>query len=193
MNMFDFNPERVAQYEVDGWKAYYDHAWPKLLKLIVSLSQEQFHIPFPLSLLAAYYITRASIAWVPADHDLDKVRAYNNKFYRLARHFSGLSFDTQRIAALETQYWVDHRELVGNPDKTRFIDTLTELHSAIFGLYRDQARESAELRVMANNVLDTITGHTSTDPRRDWQVCEDYLRRCYKSIRTQLHSIKRQP
>ncbi len=54
---FKFNPERVAHFEVEGWKAHYDHAWFKLLGLVVALAQEQFHIPFPVSLLAAYYIT----------------------------------------------------------------------------------------------------------------------------------------
>jgi len=44
-----------------------------MLYLIVALCQEQFHIPFPQSLLAAYYTTRASIAWVPVDHNEEKV------------------------------------------------------------------------------------------------------------------------
>jgi len=37
---FQFNPEQVAHYEVEGWKAYYDHAWLKLLHLVVALAQE---------------------------------------------------------------------------------------------------------------------------------------------------------
>jgi hypothetical protein len=62
---YTLNPERVAYYEAAGWRAYYDHKWIKLLRLIVGLCQEQFGIPFPLSLLAGYYTTRASAAWVP--------------------------------------------------------------------------------------------------------------------------------
>jgi hypothetical protein len=44
------------------------------------------------------------------------------------------------------------------------------------------ARESAQLRVEANNVLDTITGKTSTDIERDWQRCKSLLEACYLSI-----------
>jgi hypothetical protein len=68
-------------------------------------------------------------------------------------------------------------------DKTEFIETMTDLHSAIFGISREQARESAELRVLANNTVDLITSKTSTDPESDWAKLEDYLRQCYQSIR----------
>jgi hypothetical protein len=54
-----FNPERIAYYEANGWRAYYDRKWLRLLRLIVALAQEEFRIPFPNSLLAAYYVTRA--------------------------------------------------------------------------------------------------------------------------------------
>lgn len=186
MAAFRFNPEQVAFCEVAGWRAYYDHNWFKLLRLVVALAQEQFHIPFPISLLAAYYITRASAAWVPANHDEAKIQAFNEKFYRIARRHSGLEFDPGRVAALETRYWDVHRRLSGKPDKTDFIDTMIDLHSAVFGISRGEARESAELRVLANNVLDTITSKQSPDPEADWKRCEDYLRQCYESIHTGL-------
>ncbi len=79
---FKLNPERVAYFEAAGWRAYYDHKWIKMLRLIVSLCQEQFRIPFPMSLLAGYYTTRASAAWVPVNHDEQKVLRYLEKFYQ---------------------------------------------------------------------------------------------------------------
>lgn len=179
---FQFNPNMVAKYEVEGWKAYYDHNWLRLLSLVVRLVQAQFRIPFPYSLLAAYYVTRASAAWVPKDHDQQKITAYLEKFYRLALRFSGLRFDARQVAMYEAEYWDAHRRLVGQADKTAFLNAMIALHAAIFQLTAEQARESAELRVEANNVLDTITGRTSTDPARDWLICEDLLRRCYTSL-----------
>jgi hypothetical protein len=178
---FKFNPDRVAYFEATGWRAYYERNWLKLLRLIVSLCQEQFRIPFPVSLLAAYYVTRASVAWVPVDHDEKVVQHFYQKFYELAQRYSGLKFDPVKVAALELRYNDDHRRLVGNPDKTEFIETMVQLHSAIFGLTPEQARESAELRVLANNTVDLITGKTSTDPEVDWIKLEGYLRDCYRS------------
>lgn len=185
---FRFDPDIVAKCEVEGWKAYYDHNWLLLLRLIVALTQAQFHIPFPQSLLAAYYITRASAAWVPKDHDEAMIRHFLERFYRLALRYSGLRFDPVQAAALEFDYWDAHRRLVGSPDKTDFRRAMTALHAVVFALTPEQARESADLRVEANNVLDTITGRTSPDPARDWLVCEDLLRRCYTSIRTLMQS-----
>ena len=150
----------------------------------MQLCQEQFRIPFPLSLLAAYYIVRASVAWVPLDHDEAVVRAFYERFYRLARRFSGLRFDPARVGRLELRYNDDHRRLVGNPDKGPFLQTMAELHAALFGIDLEAARESARWRVEACNVVDTITGKTSTDPERDWRLVEEHLQRCYRDIIT---------
>jgi hypothetical protein len=179
---FEFRPERVAYFEAAGWRAYYDRKWFRLLSLVVSLCQEQFRIPFPMSLVAAYYVTRASVAWVPLDHDIKLVNSYYEKFYRLARRYSGLTFDPKRVGELETEYNDVHRRLSGKPDKTEFIATMVKLHSAVFGLSPEQARESAELRVLANNTVDLITSKTSTDVEGDWTKLEEYLRQCYRSI-----------
>jgi hypothetical protein len=177
-----FEPDQVAHYEAAGWRAYYDRKWPKLLWLVVSLCQEEFSIPFPVSLVAAYYITRASIAWAPVDHDVRLVRRYYARFYRLARRYSGVTIDPWQVANLELRYNDVHRRLVGKPDKAEFVETMVGLHSAIFDLPAERARESAEWRVEANNTVDLISNHWSTDVEGDWAKVEDCLRHCYRSI-----------
>ena len=189
---FTFNPDRVAYFEAAGWRAYYEHRWFKMLRLIVGLCQEQFSIPFPMSLRAGYYTTRASAAWVPVEHDEQQILAYLEKFYRVARHYSGLKYEPSRVAVLELQYFDVHRRLSGNPEKDEFLQTLIDLHSAIFGLSADQARESAGWRLLAANTVDLITSNTSTDIEGDWAKLEEYLRRCYHSIQRELHKSQAQ-
>jgi len=189
---FTFNPDRVAYFEAAGWRAYYEHRWFKMLRLIVGLCQEQFSIPFPMSLRAGYYTTRASAAWVPVEHDEQQILAYLEKFYRVARHYSGLKYEPSRVAVLELQYFDVHRRLSGNPEKEEFLQTLIDLHSAIFGLSADQVRESAEWRLLAANTVDLITSNTSTDIEGDWAKLEEYLRRCYHSIQRELHKSEAQ-
>ena len=179
---YHLNPTRVAYFEAVGWRAYYEHNWPQVLRLIVGLCQEQFHIPFPLSLLAGYYTTRASIAWVPVDHNIQTVLTYLRKFYHIARRYSRLQFDVERVASLELQYFVVHRDISGQEDKTELIQTMADLHSTIFGITPAQARTSAELRVLAMNTVDLITSKKSLDPTSDWAKLEEYLRQCYTSI-----------
>src|SRR4051794_34664981 len=50
-----FDPDMVARLEASGWKAYYAHEWVRALLLLIRMAQEQFHIAFPKSLLAAFY------------------------------------------------------------------------------------------------------------------------------------------
>ena len=186
--LFEFNPDAVAFVEAAGWRAYYEHKWLKMLRLIMKLCQEEFHIPFPMSLLAAYHTIYASIAWVPVNHDERKVLRELEKFYRLARRYSGLIFDPTHVAALEFQYFDVHRRLVGQADKSELIQRLVSLHSAIFDLSGEQVRESAELRAKAADLVDMITGKTSTDVEGDWSRLEEDLRQCYRSIQRELKS-----
>jgi hypothetical protein len=185
---FQFDPDQVAYCEVAGWKAYYDHDWLKLLRLIVGLCQSQFRIPFPVSVLAACYTVRASVVWVPKVHDPGRIRWNLDRFYRIARRYSGLAFAPARAGALELAYWDIHRRLSGQPDKSEFVQIMTDLHAELFSLTPEQARESAERRVEANNILDTITSKQSADPAADWTRCEESLRQCYRSIQRQLAS-----
>jgi hypothetical protein len=186
MRQFEFNPERVARYEASGWRAYYDQDWFRLFQIVHALCQEEFHIPFPLSLVAAYHSIQASEAWAPIYHDTEEVRRQLERFYRLARRYSGLTFDPGQVAELELKTWVAHRELSGKPDKRRLISSMIELHSALFGLDPRQARESAQYRVLANTTVDLITNRTSSDPEADWAKLREYLRRAYVSISEEL-------
>ena len=179
---FTMNPERVAYFEAAGWRAYYDRKWLKMVWLIVRLCQEQFRIPFPMSLFAAYYTARASAAWVPVDHDERKVLNYLRKFYGVARRYAGLQFDVRRVAALELRYFEVHRRLSGQPEKEEFLQSLVDLHCALFGLTPEQARESAQWRLQAATTVDRITSKSSSDIEGDWANLEEDLRRGYRSI-----------
>lgn len=186
MSTFVLNPERIAKLEAGGWRAYYDRDWPTLLKLMVQLNQEQFHIPFPLSVVAAFHVARGSVAWAPVDNDPELVRKHFTRFYRMARRWSGLKISPRRAAELEVDYWIEHRRLVGNPDKEPFIQAMTALHAHLFDMPEERMRESAEWRVKANNTVDRITGKLSTDVEAEWKQLERELVECYRSIQREL-------
>lgn len=191
--MLSFDPDRVAYLEAEGWRAYYDRRWGRVLRLLVTLCQDEFQIPFPVSILAAYYATRAAVAWVPINHDARAVQAWYTRFYRLVRRYSGLTFDPVKAGALELEYNDVHRSLVGTADKAPFIDTMVRLHAELFGLTPEQARPSAEQRVLAANLVDRITGNISPNPAADWAEIHAALRRCYRSIQAQLPAAQAGP
>jgi hypothetical protein len=184
--MFEFDPDEVARLEAAGWRAYYDRDWFKLASVMVRLCRTQFHIPWPLAVVAAVHVARGSIAWARPKNDPRKVERHFRRFYRIARRYSGLRFVPTRAAELEVRYWIEHRRLVGIDDKTPFIEAMTDLHSHLFDIPQERARESAEWRVRANNTVDEITSGRSTDPEADWAKLEDELRRCYRSVQREL-------
>jgi hypothetical protein len=180
-----FDPDRVAHFEAAGWRAYYDRRWLRLFGLMEGLCREQFRIPWPISLWATYNVSRGAAIFAPATHSAqDEARAltYYRRFYTLAQRYSGLAFEPERVARLEMQYWVDHRRLVEQSDKTDLLKTLEALHQEIFGVDQPVAHASAEWRLQAANTVDLITGRRSQDVEGDWARLEDDLRRCYRTI-----------
>ncbi len=181
-----FDPDHIAHFEVAAWRAYYNRRWFRLLRLTLALCQEQFGIPFPRSLAAAYYIVRASIAWVPVDHDLGRVSAQLTRFYALAARYAPLTFDPATAARAEVGYWDVNRRLSGDRDNPALLATLVTLHGAIFGLTAAEATESATWRHRALIALDRITGGHDADTDANWEVIEAELRRCYGTVGRQL-------
>jgi hypothetical protein len=186
----DFDPDMVARLEASGWKAYYAHDWLRAFLLLVRMDQEQFHIPFPRSLLAAYYTVRASIAFAPADHDaaLPAVRDYLRRFYAMVAEANRQSYDPDRVGDLELDYWIVHRQLAvaRAADYSPLVDSLAALHAAIFGGTAEQMRASAESRARSAAHVDLITSKRSTDEAADWRAVYFYLRRSYEQVKAEL-------
>jgi hypothetical protein len=184
-----FDPLRLAYLETAIWRAYYDRRWLTVLRLTVQLVHDQFGLSWPRAIQAAYYTTRASIAWAPAQHDLDAVGQWLLRFYQLARtHGRSVRLDPKRVADLELRYWIVHRDLSGRPlsEKTPLEDSLAELHSAIFGLPLDACSLSGVARARAADTVDEITSHRSPDVPLDWARVERHLRDAYTSLAAQL-------
>jgi hypothetical protein len=185
-DMRGFNPDVIAYYEAEGWRAYYDRNWLRAFGLMVHLSDSQFHIPFPRSFLAVYHIIRASVAFVPRKHDLEVVRQHLELFYCIAADANRGAFDSHTVADLELRYWVIHRELAARPDadKHPLIECVAALHAALFGCIPAAVWASAVSRVAAANAVDQITSRRSSDPAADWELVESSLRRAYQQVKS---------
>jgi hypothetical protein len=185
MSAVPFDPDRVALLEAEGWRSYYDRDYPRIFWLMTQLTREQFHVPLPLAALAAVHIALAMRAFIPRDHDLTAVRAQIARYYAIARRYSGFAQDLRQVTALEADYWDVHRRLSGTRDKREFTETMVALHAAVFGLSPERTRESAELRVEANNTVDRITAG-SANADAEWALLKRQLSACYRSIAREL-------
>ena len=183
-----FDGARLAHLEVEGLKAYYDRRWLDCFRYLLQIAREQFGLSLFRAIQNAYYFTKASVAWAPVDHKAEVTHDYIRKFYRVAKqhgnHGKGLTFDAEKVADIEFQYWILHRERGLNPnnDPEPYIVCLTELHSALFGLPTEQTRYSGEKRAEGTDAIDRVTGKRSTDIEADWHTAEAALSEAYRSI-----------
>jgi hypothetical protein len=177
-----FDPDTVAHDEAAGWRAYYDRDWLLMLRHMLHLCRTQFHMPLPAAIVSGYYLVQASRYWIPSRTQPEKTRYFLTRFYRQARAHSGLTFDPVRAGVLELGYWDIARRIKQGASREEYVERMTDLHSEIFGITPEQAAESAELRVQANELVNEITQGTAVDPERNWIELEERLRQCYRSV-----------
>jgi hypothetical protein len=191
-NSMAFDADRLAFLEVAGLKAYYDRKWVACFRYLLQIAREQFGLSWLRALQNAYYFTKASVAWAPVDHKAEVTHDYIRKFYHVAKkhgnHGKGLPYDEKKVSELEFEYWILHRERGMHPDNDPqpYIECLTQLHSAIFGLTPEQTRFSGVKRAEGTDHIDRVTGHRSTDIEEDWRKAEAALREAYGSIAAQI-------
>jgi hypothetical protein len=130
------------------------------------------------------------MAFAPLENnDVPKATTYIRRYYEKARRTVKIKTDTPTLARLEMDYWVVHRKLAiermqhpGLDNTGPMVESLTDLHAALFGIPREAARRSAELRALAAKTVDRITGRYSTDVESDWRAVESYLQQAYQAV-----------
>ena len=93
-----------------------------------------------------------------------------------------MTFDPTRAAELEVGYWIEHRRLIGNPDKESFIEAMTALHCHLFDLPPDAGARVGRMARQRQQHGRPDHRRLSTDPEADWARLEDELRQCYLSV-----------
>ena len=184
-----FDADRLAYLEVAGWRAYYDRKWLRLLGLLVKMEREQFGFSWLRAIQGAFYIVRASIAWVPIDHDLRAIRRDLRKFYRLVvKYGSDFHFDPVKVADLELRYWHYNRQLGTSEysENNALERSLAELHAGMFDISPQAIKESGRARALSLHTVGSITGKRSTDIEADWLRAEEHLRKAYRAIAAEL-------
>jgi hypothetical protein len=151
----EFDPHEVARIETAMWRSYYDHQRVKLFGELSTLLRRQFRLPFWRSCVGAYYAARSAVVFQRGKERLDYLLALPHlvDYYGLIRQASATPFDVQRVAELELEWWIVHRQrdrhAPGDLERA-----LAELQSAIYGLPAADFRQHARFRAEAMLVRD---------------------------------------
>ncbi|HJQ42794.1 MAG TPA: hypothetical protein VJ831_06900 [Jatrophihabitantaceae bacterium] len=158
MGARDFDAMALGNAECDGWIAYYRREWRPFLKAAVSMVRIGFGMPWPRTLLGAWYVLRANQVWAPyPDNDPDKAREYMRRFYALVMRDGELRLDPAEAARREVEWWRVHRmhQRENKSSEDDLADALVELYSYVYRVAAEDVRDAAVHRVVAMRHSDT--------------------------------------
>jgi hypothetical protein len=151
--MRSFDPRRVGALECATWVAYYRRDWPVFLGAALAVVRHTFGLSLPATVRGAWLVLRANQAWAPyPDNDPGRARRCMLSFYRLVAAQHGESFDVERAASLEIDWWRAHRELQHGGEagaEGPLVDALTALLSHVYGVPAASVRPAASERALA--------------------------------------------
>ena len=181
--MREFDPNEVARLETAMWRSYYDKKQVQLFNQLSELLRTQYHMPLVRSNQVAYYAANAAFAFkegkTPADYE--KAIPELVKFYDAIRKISDIPFDVDRVARLELQWWIVHRERwKRQPDELP--RALAELQSALYGVPVERVLEHGRLRAEAMKIRDTKADNGTAMSEEDWSKISELLRQSWYSL-----------
>ena len=180
--MREFDPDEVARIETAMWRSYYEKKQVRLFNELSELLRTQYHMPLVRSNRVAYYAANAAFIFKEGRSQEDYKKALPDlvKFYSAIRDISDIPFDVDRVARLELQWWIIHRERWKRPPG-ELEKALAELQSAIYGVPVERLMEHGRLRAEAMKIRDTkAEGGDVTE--EDWKNINDLLRQSWRSL-----------
>ncbi|MBL8169727.1 MAG: hypothetical protein JNJ50_16335 [Acidobacteria bacterium] len=180
--MRQFDPNEVARIETAMWRSYYAKDRVKLFQQLTELMRSQYQMPYATSNAVAYQAARAAFVFKEGETraDYEKALPHLVKFYQAVRDGSDIPFDVEKVAKLELEWWIVHRQRARH--QTGDLDrALAELPAEIYRVPVDQVMEHARLRAEAMTIRDEKAAAGSVT-EVDWQRIEELLRGSWQSL-----------
>jgi hypothetical protein len=181
--MREFDPNEVARLETAMWRSYYDKKQVQLFNQLSELLRTQYHMPLVRSNQVAYYAANAAFAFKDGKTQADYEKALPElvKFYGAIRKISDIPFDVDRVARLELQWWIVHRER-WKRSADELPRALAELQSAIYGVPIERVLEHGRLRADAMKIRDTKAESGTAMSEEDWSKVNELLSQSWRSL-----------
>jgi hypothetical protein len=178
----DFDPNTVAQLETRMWRAYYERREGPLFRDMARLLRTQYHLPWLRSHSAAYQAARAAFVFkrgrVRADYE--KALPQLRRYYAAIRKVSDTPFDVERVARLELEWWIVHRQReLHTPAELEA--ALAQLQAALYAMPAERFAEHARARGEAMSLRDSSAEHGGVSAA-DWQRIETLLRDAWGAL-----------
>jgi len=178
----EFDPDEVARLETAMWRSYYEKEQLRLFNQLSELLRTQYSLPLIRSNQVAYYAANAAFVFKEGKKRAHYEEALPNlvKFYQSLRKISDISFDADKAARLELEWWIIHRERADHPpgDLDR---ALAELQSEIYRIPVERVMEHGRLRAEAMTIRDTKADAGGVT-EADWARIDQLLHQSWRSL-----------
>ena len=184
----EFDPDEVARLETAMWRSYYDKQQVRLFNQMAELLRTQYNLPLVRSNRVAYHAARAAFIFKDGKQRADYEKALPEliNFYTAVREVSDISFDVNRAARLELEWWIIHRERAQHSPED--LDrALAELQAEIYRVPVERLMEHARLRAEAMRIRDS-KAEAGGVTEEDWSRIQGLLRGSWQSLSTAVKS-----
>jgi hypothetical protein len=174
-----FDPDRLAELEVDMWRSYYERENVALFRALLIALREQFHYPWAKAGQAGYHLARAAADFGKARDNYERVLPDLEKAYAISHDWTGASYDPAQVARDELAWWVARRE-PSQREPANVGRLIGVLYAHFYGLPEERVREAGVLRARAAELRD----RGGVNP--DWNEVSRLLHESYRSLRAAL-------
>jgi hypothetical protein len=170
-----FDPDRTAAIEVGMWKAYYDQRRAALFFDLVTLTRETYRCPRSTAVRIAFHFARAASTFANIRTAYEQLLPDIEDGYRIARDWSGLTYDPDVIAKAELAWWIARR-IPGKDSAEQVGGLIADLNAQFYGVSRDKVLEASILRARAGRLRD------AGGPYANWPEIGRLLTESYRSL-----------
>src|ERR1044071_6302878 len=140
-----FDPDRVADLEVDMWQAYYNKQRLRLFRVPLTLLREQNRSSWARASQQAFYFARAASTFATAAGDYERVLPDLTNGDAVMRAWTGARFDPEAVAKDDLAWWVARR-VPGQDDRAHVGRLMAQVNAQIYAVPIERVLHAGELR-----------------------------------------------
>lgn len=175
-----FDPDRIAQLELEMWQAYYAKQRLHLFTLLVTTLREQYGYSWARAVQAGFHLARAAADFGDLRGNYDQVLPDLESAYDIARTWTSSTFDPHRVAEAELAWWVARRT-PGQSDPATVGRLIGEEYAALYAVPYDRVAKAGLLRAEAGHLRDQGGAHA------DWDRVHALLIESYRALHDTVH------
>jgi hypothetical protein len=183
-----FDANEVARLETAMWRSYYERRRVRLFNELAELLRTQYRFSYWKSNRVAFSAARAAFVFKDGRNRADYERALPDllDFYRAIREASDVPFDVERVAQLELEWWIVHRECARYKDGD-LARALAEAAAEIYRIPAERLSEHGRLRAEAMTIRDTRAAAGGVT-EADWARIDALLHASWQSLHKAVNS-----